>query len=75
VIAEAMPGGARSSDYQLSPSTMSSSTASGLAFKLPTGALDTAAPAGIYSIDLKLKTLSRGSLSWSYFDQAKAVRK
>jgi hypothetical protein len=47
-------------------------------FQLPTdptgAALDTALTVGSYSIDLKIKTLTKGTSSWTYFDSAKAVR-
>jgi hypothetical protein len=52
--------------------------ATGLTFQLPTdptGATsDAALTMGTYSINLNIKTLTKGTQSWIYFDSAKAVR-
>ncbi len=72
-------GGAAASDYTVTPSTMNpAAPATGLVFQLPTdptgATTDTGLTQGTYTINLKVKTLTKGSQSWTYFDSAKAVR-
>ncbi|HEY1584625.1 MAG TPA: phosphodiesterase, partial [Polyangia bacterium] len=72
-------GGAAIADYTATPSVVNpAAAATGLQFQVPTdptgATLDTTLTAGTYTINLKVKTLSRGSQSWTYFDSAKAVR-
>jgi arylsulfatase A-like enzyme len=72
-------GGAAIGDYAAAPSTVNpAAAATGLTFQLPTdptgATTDPALTAGTYTINLKIKTLTRGSQSWTYFDSAKAVR-
>jgi arylsulfatase A-like enzyme len=73
---EALKDGANPSDYSSAASTVHPTTpASGLSFQLPTDpAGATTDFTGAYSIDLKIKTLTRGSSTWKYFDSAAAVR-
>jgi arylsulfatase A-like enzyme len=71
--------GAQTTDYTSTPSVVNpTAPATGLTFKVPTdptGATnDTALTVGSYSIDLHIKTLTKGSKSWTYFDYAKANR-
>jgi arylsulfatase A-like enzyme len=76
VLEEALRSGAHVSEYDVLPKTHRSSTRAGLTVKLPTD-LDghTVDPKlRSYSVELKTKILRRGSASYTYFDQAKAVR-
>jgi hypothetical protein len=56
--------------------THRSSTKTGLIVKLPTdldgGAIESRLTK--YSVELKTKTLTRGRASYTYFDQARAIR-
>ena len=72
-------GGGAIADYTSTPSTVNpTAAATGLTFQLPTdptgATTDPALTVGSYSIDLKIKTLTKGTQSWTYFDSAKAVR-
>jgi arylsulfatase A-like enzyme len=73
-------GGANVSDYTATPSVVTSPTqASGITFQLPTnpatpGDTDTTFTQGKYGVELHIKTLTKGTTSWKYFDFAKAVR-
>ena len=73
---EALRGGPRLSDYAVSVKTYRSSTRTGLTMKLPTdldgGVVDRARTT--YAVELVTKTVSRGGVSYTYFDQAKALR-
>jgi hypothetical protein len=73
---EALRGGPRLSDYAVSGKTYRSSTRTGLTMKLPTdldgGVVDRARTT--YAVELVTKTVSRGGVSYTYFDQAKALR-
>jgi predicted AlkP superfamily pyrophosphatase or phosphodiesterase len=72
--------GAALTDYNSASSVVNpAAAATGLTFKLPTdpsspGTNDSALTVGSYSIDLHIKTLTKGTKSWTYFDSAKAVR-
>ncbi|WP_226896002.1 alkaline phosphatase family protein [Polymorphobacter sp. PAMC 29334] len=63
----------------VTPTTVAASTATGLAFELPTdptGATrDTTRTAGTYSINLAVKDLAVDGKTYRYFDSAAAVRK
>jgi predicted AlkP superfamily pyrophosphatase or phosphodiesterase len=72
-------GGAAIGDYTATPSTVNpTAAATGLTFQVPTdptgATTDSALTAGTYTINLKVKTLTKGTQSWTYFDSAKAVR-
>jgi hypothetical protein len=72
-------GGAAMTDYTATPSTVNpAAQATGLVFQVPTdptgATTDGALTMGTYSINLKIKTLTKGAQSWTYFDSAKAVR-
>jgi arylsulfatase A-like enzyme len=74
-------GGGQISDYTSTPSTVNPPAVANIGagqFQLPTdptgATLDTALTVGSYSIDLQIKTLTKGSSTWTYFDSAKAVR-
>jgi arylsulfatase A-like enzyme len=60
------------------PSTVSSSTARGLSFELPTDPTgrtkDSARTGGTYAIQMAVKDLTVGGKTYRYFDHAKAVR-
>jgi hypothetical protein len=77
VLEEALQGGPPVSDYVVVNKTHRSSTKTGLTVKLPTD-LDGRSidpNLGSYAVELKTKILTRGAASYTYFDQAKAVRK
>jgi len=72
-------GGAAIADYTSAPSTVNpAANATGLVFQVPTdptgATTDGVLTAGTYTINLKIKTLTKGTQSWTYFDSAKAVR-
>jgi arylsulfatase A-like enzyme len=70
-------GGASQTDYMVAPNTIHpAAQATGLTMKKPTSpdGTDVDAAATHYSIDLKVKVLTKGGSSWTYFDSAKAVR-
>jgi arylsulfatase A-like enzyme len=73
-----MSGGGAIGDYTSTPSTVNpASNATGLSFHQPSDLTSTVADGaltGTYSIDLKIKTLTKGTKTWTYFDSAKAVR-
>ena len=76
VLDEALKDGPGIAEYMVLSKTYRSSRKTGLRVKLPTdvdgSAIDPAL--GSYSVELTTKTLSRGGLSHTYFDQARAVR-
>ena len=73
-------GGAALADYSATPSTLSSTSATGLTVQSlfdPSGATaDGAFTAGSasYQFNVKVKTLTKGGKSWTYFDSAKPLR-
>jgi hypothetical protein len=76
VLEEALRRGAHISEYEVLNKTYRSSTKTGLTVKLPTD-LDTRSvdpKLSSYYVELKTKILRREAASYSYFDQAKAVR-
>jgi arylsulfatase A-like enzyme len=76
VLEEALQGGPPASDYAVANRTHRSSTRTGLTVKLPTDldgrAIDPALSK--YAVELKTKVVTRGGASYTYFDQARAVR-
>jgi hypothetical protein len=76
VLEEALRSGAHISEYEVLNKTYLSSTKAGLTVKLPTDldARSVDPKLSSYSVELKTKILSREAASYTYFDQAKAVR-
>jgi len=76
VLQEALRSGAHVSEYEVLNKTHRSSTKTGLTVKLPTDldARSVDPKLSSYSVELKTKILSRKEASYTYFDQAKAVR-
>jgi len=76
VLDEALLGGPRVTDYTLLNKTHRSSTKTGLTIKLPTdlGGRGTDSSLTTYAVELKTKVLTRDGKSYTYFDQAKAIR-
>ena len=76
VLEEAPRDGPPLSEYAVLSKTHRSSTKTGLTVKLPTDldgrGIDSKLSS--YSVELMTKTLRRGAVSCTYFDQAKAVR-
>jgi arylsulfatase A-like enzyme len=76
VLAEALKGGPRVTKYTVLDKIYRSSRKTGLTMKLPTD-LDgrTIDPSlTTYSVELRTKTLTRGGKSYTYADQARAIR-
>ena len=75
-LQEALRGGPRVTDYAVSVNTHRSSKRNGLKIKLPTDldgrAIDPALTT--YAVELTTKILTRGGASYTYFDQARAIR-
>jgi arylsulfatase A-like enzyme len=76
VIEEALATGPQVADYAVLPRTHRSSIKTGLTVKLPTDLDGRAVDPKLtkYWVELKTKVLSRGDATYTYFDQAKAVR-
>ena len=76
IIEEALRGGPPLSEYAVLNKIHRSSTNTGLTVKLPTDLDGSAVDAKLtrYSVELKTKILSRGGSSYTYFDQAGAIR-
>jgi arylsulfatase A-like enzyme len=76
VLDEALLGGPTVSEYAVLNKTHRSSTKTGMTVKLPTDVDGRSVDPSLssYSVELKTKILSRGAASYTYFDQAKAVR-
>jgi arylsulfatase A-like enzyme len=76
VLEEALLGGPAVTEYAVVNRTHRSSTKTGLAVKLPTDLDGRAINPKLtrYSVELKTKILTRGSVSYTYFDQARAIR-
>jgi hypothetical protein len=76
VLEEALQGGPPVTEYAVVNRTHRSSTKASLTVKLSTdldgGAIDPKLTR--YSVELKTKILTRGSVSYTYFDQARAIR-
>jgi arylsulfatase A-like enzyme len=75
-LEEALRGGPPVTEYAVLNNTHRSSTRSGLTVKLPTDLDRRAIDPKLtrYSVELKTKILTRGGASYTYFDQAGAVR-
>jgi arylsulfatase A-like enzyme len=76
VLEEALQGGPPVTDYAVVNKTHRSSTKTGLTVKLPTDLDGRAVQSKMtkYSVELKTKILTRGRASYTYFDQARAIR-
>jgi arylsulfatase A-like enzyme len=76
VLEEVLQGGPRVTEYAVLNKTHRSSTKTGLTMKLPTDldSRSTDPSLTTYSVELKTKVLTRGGKSYTYFDQAKAIR-
>jgi len=76
VLEESLQGGPAVGDYAVADKTHRSSTRSGLRVKLPTDLDGQALDPNLtrYYVELKTKILTRGGASYTYFDQARAVR-
>jgi hypothetical protein len=75
VLEEALEGGPPVTDYAVLSKTDRSSKKTGLKVKLPSD-LDSQTDPDLstYSIEVKTKILTKGGTSFTYFDQARAVR-
>jgi hypothetical protein len=76
VLEEALVGGPALTEYAVSSKTYRSSRQTGLSMKLPTDLDGRSVDPGLttYSVELQTKFLSQGDATWTYFDQARAVR-
>jgi arylsulfatase A-like enzyme len=76
VLEEALQGGPPAVEYAVADKTHQSSARTGLTVKLPTDLDGRAVDPRLtrYAVELKTKTLTRGGASYTYFDQARAVR-
>ncbi len=76
VLEEALRGGPPVGEYAVLNKTHRSSTRTGLTVKLPTDLDGRSVDPNLssYSVELKTKILTRDAASYTYFDQAKAVR-
>ena len=76
VLEEALQGGPRVTEYAVLNKTHRSSTKTGLTMKMPSDldSRDTVPTLTSYAVELKTKLLTRGGKSYTYFDQAKAIR-
>ncbi|WP_174296939.1 alkaline phosphatase family protein [Sphingomonas bacterium] len=78
ILNEALVTPASGSAPTVAASTVSSSTATGLAFELPTdptgGTKDTRRTAGSYQVALQVKDLTIDGKTYRYFDHARALR-
>ena len=76
VLEEALQGGPSVADYAVLSKTHRSSVKTGLIMKRPTDLDGRTIDPNLtkYSVELETKILTRGGASYTYFDQAKAVR-
>jgi arylsulfatase A-like enzyme len=76
VLEEALKGGPPITEYAVANKTHRSSIRTGLTVKLPSDldGLSVDPKLTRYSVELQTKILSRGGASYTYFDQARAVR-
>jgi arylsulfatase A-like enzyme len=76
VLEESLQGGPPVTEYTVLNKVHRSSSRSGLIVKLPTDLDGRAVDPKLtsYSVELKTKILTRGAASYTYFDQARAVR-
>lgn len=79
VLNEALVAPSSTATPAVRSTTLSSSTATGLAFEVPTdptgATTDAALPDGTYRIDLAVKDLTVDGKTYRYFDHARAVRR
>jgi hypothetical protein len=76
VLEEALEGGSALTDYVVLNKTYRSSRQTGLRMRLPTDLDGRSVDPKLttYSVELKTKFLIRGDATYTYFDQARAVR-
>ena len=76
MLEETLQGGPPVGEYAVLNKTHRSSTRTGLTAKLPADLDGRSGDPNLssYSVELKTKILTRGGASYTYFDQAKAVR-
>jgi hypothetical protein len=76
VLEEALKGGPPVTEYAVMNKTHRSSTKLGLTVKLPTDLDGRVINPKLtkYSVELKTKILTQGGSSYTYFDQARAIR-
>ena len=76
MLEEALQGGPPVIEYAVVNKTHRSSIRTGLTVKLPSDLDGRAVDPKLtrYSVELQTKILSRGGVSYTYFDQARAVR-
>lgn len=76
VLEEALNGGRRVTEYKVVRNTYRSSKKTGLKVKLPTDLDGRSIDPNLttYSVELRTKLLTRGGTSYTYFDQARAIR-
>ena len=76
VLEEALKGGPALTEYALSHKTYRSSRQTGLRMRLPTDLDGRSVDPKLttYSVELRTKFLTRGGVTYMYFDQARAVR-
>jgi arylsulfatase A-like enzyme len=76
LLEEALKVGPPVTEYRVANKMHRSSTNTGLTLKLPTDLDGQAVDPNLtkYSVELKTKILTRGGASYTYFDQARAVR-
>ena len=76
VLEEALEGGPALTDYAVFNKTYRSSRQTGLRMRLPTDLDGRSVDPRLttYSVELKTKFLSRGDATYTYFDEARAVR-
>jgi hypothetical protein len=76
VLEEALEGGPALTEYAVLNKTFRSSRQTGLRMKLPTDLDGRSVDPNLttYSVELRTKFLTRGTATYTYFDQARAVR-
>jgi arylsulfatase A-like enzyme len=76
VLEEALQGGPTVTEYTVSNKIYLSSKRTGLTIKPPTDLEDKTVDPNLntYSVELRTKVLTKGDMSLTYFDQAKALR-
>jgi hypothetical protein len=76
VIEEALKGGPSLTEYTVAAKTYPSSKKTGLTMKLPTDLDGRTIDPNLttYAVELRTKILTRGGTSYTYFDQARAIR-
>src|SRR3954468_14923700 len=76
VLEEALQAGPRVTEYMVLNKMHRSSIKTGLTMKLPTDLDSRGIDPSLttYAVELRAKVLTRGGKSYTYFDQAKAIR-